>query len=166
MGAARPFSSQRNFPVSMCAWFQEGLDSRLQTGFCWYFPQHSIVQSLNATHQRKTLQAMIQAAQKAEDNLHVIHHVTQEAVGMSQAFHASTTGGLQTIAGAFPSQAETTLTCYSLDSKSQAASHPLCGGDLQRPWSCFGCGRPHPYLELCGSEGHIVVCPNKDNPGV
>jgi hypothetical protein len=85
---------------------------------------------------------------------------------MFQAFHASATGGLQTVAGAFPSQAKTTLTRYSLDSKLQAASHPLRGGGLQRPWSCFGCGGPHPYSEFCGSKGHVVVLPNKDNPGV
>jgi hypothetical protein len=105
MGAARPFSSQQDFPMSVCAWFQEGLDPRLQTGFHWYFPQHSIVQLLNAFHQKKTLQAMLQAAQQAEDDLHAIQQVVQEAVGMSQAFHASATGGLQTVAGAFQSQA-------------------------------------------------------------
>jgi hypothetical protein len=120
MGAAWPFSSQHDFPVSVCAWFQEGLDPHIKTGFCWYFPQHSVVQLLNATHQRKTLQAMLQAAQQAEDNLHAIQCIAREAVGMSQAFHASATGGLQTIAGAFPSQAATTLACYSSDSKLQA----------------------------------------------
>jgi hypothetical protein len=49
MGAARPFSNQRNFSMSVCAWFQEGLDPCLQTGLRWYFPQHSVVQLLNAT---------------------------------------------------------------------------------------------------------------------
>ncbi len=63
MGAAHPFSSQRDFPVSLCACFQEGLDIYLQTGYRRYFPQHSVVQSLNAAHQQKTLQAMLQAAQ-------------------------------------------------------------------------------------------------------
>jgi hypothetical protein len=62
MGAACPFSSQRDFPVSLCACFQEGLDIRLQTGYRRYFPQHSIVQLLNTIHQRKTLQVMLQAA--------------------------------------------------------------------------------------------------------
>jgi hypothetical protein len=130
MGAAWPFSSQWDFPVSVCARFQEGLDPRLQTGFHWYFPQHSVVQLLNMTHQRKTLQAMLQAAQQAKDNLHAIQCIAREAVGMSQAFNASATGGLQPVAGAFPSQAETTLTRYSSDSKLQAASHPPCGGGL------------------------------------
>jgi hypothetical protein len=38
MGAARPFSGQRDFPVSLCARFQDGLDTRLQTGYRRYFP--------------------------------------------------------------------------------------------------------------------------------
>jgi hypothetical protein len=166
MGAAWPFSSHREFPVSVCAWFQEVLDPRLQTGFHWYFPQHSVVQSLNATHQQKTLQAMLQAVQQAKDDLHAVQCVMWEAVGMSQAFHASTTGGLQTAASAFPSQAEKTLMGYSLDSNLPAASHSPRGGGTQHPWLCFGCGRPHPYSEFCANEGHIVIGPNRDNPGV
>ncbi len=165
MGAAHPFSSQRDFPVSVCAKFQEGLDSCLQTGFWQYFPAHSVVQLLNATHQQKTLQSMLQAAQQAEDNLHAVQCIAREAVGMSQAFHAGATRGIPIVAGAFPSQAKKTLTHYSGDSKSLAASNTLCGGGL-RPWSCFGCGGPHPYLEFRGNEGHVIICPNKDNPGM
>jgi hypothetical protein len=60
---------------------------------------------------------MLQAAQQAEDDLHTVQHITREVVGMSQAFHAGATGGIQTVAGAFPSQAETTLTRYSSDGK-------------------------------------------------
>ncbi len=166
MGAARPFSSQQDFPVSVCAKFQEGLDPRLQIGFRRYFPAHSVVQLLNATHWQKMLQTMLQAAQQAEDDLHTVQHITREVVGMSQAFHAGATGGIQTVAGAFPSQANTMLTHYSSNGKLQAASHPLRGGGLQHPWLCFGCGGPHPYSEFCGNEGHVIICPNKDNPGV
>jgi hypothetical protein len=166
MGAARPFSSHRDFPVSVCTRFQERLEPHLPTGFCWYFPQHSVVQLLNATHQQKTLQAIIQATQQAKDNLHAIQRVAREAVGMSQAFHASTTGGLQTAASAFPSQAKKMLMRYSLDSNSPAACHSSRGGDTQRPWLCFWCGGPHPYSEFCANEGHVVIFPIRDNPGV
>jgi hypothetical protein len=166
MGAAQPFSSHREFPVSVCARFQEGLDPHLQTGFCRYFPQHSVVQLLNTTNQQKTLQAMLQAAQQAKDDLHTVQRVAQEVVGMSQAFHASATGGLQTAASAFPSQAKKTLTCYSLDRNLPAVSHSPCGGGTQCPWSCFGCGGPHPYSKFCANEGHVIICPNRDNPGV
>jgi hypothetical protein len=103
MGAAHPFSSQRDFPVSVCAKFQEGLDPHLQTGFRRYFPAHSVVQLLNATHQWKTLQFMLQAAQQAEDDLHAVQRIAREAVGLSQAFHAGATGGIPVVAGAFPS---------------------------------------------------------------
>ncbi len=109
---------------------------------------------------------MLQAAQQAEDDLHAVQRVAREAVGMSQAFHASATGGVPIAAGAFPSQAEKTLTCYSGDSWSPAAGNAQRSMGIQRPWSCFGCGGPHPYSEFRGTEGHVIVCPNKDNPGV
>jgi hypothetical protein len=109
---------------------------------------------------------MLQAAQQADDDLHAVQRVAQEAVGMSQAFHASATKGVPIVEGAFPSQAEKMLTRYSGDSKSPAAGNAPCGRGIQRPWSCFGCGNPHPYLEFCGTEGHVIICPNKDNPGV
>jgi hypothetical protein len=47
LSAARPFSSQRSFPVSVCQWFMDGLDPRLLTGFCCCFPDHSIIQVLD-----------------------------------------------------------------------------------------------------------------------
>jgi hypothetical protein len=68
MSAARPFSSQQEFPVSVCQRFMDSLDPRLMTGFCCCFPNHSVLQPLNALHQRRTLQLMLQAAQQAEDN--------------------------------------------------------------------------------------------------
>jgi hypothetical protein len=69
MSAARQFTNQRKFPISVCAKFMEGLDHHLVTGFRRNFPNHSVIQPLNATHQRKTLQEMLQAAQQAEDDL-------------------------------------------------------------------------------------------------
>jgi hypothetical protein len=123
IGATRPFSSQQDFPVSVCAKFQDGLGPCLLTGFRRYFPAHTVVQLLNATHQRKMLQSMLQAAQQAEDDLHAVQRIVREAVGMSQAFHASATGGVPIAAGAFPSQAKKMLTCYSGDSKSPAAGN-------------------------------------------
>ncbi len=80
MSAAQPFTNQRNFPISVCSKFMEGLDNRLVTGFQRNFPSHSIVQPLNTTHQRKTLQEMLQAAQQAEDNLVAVQRVAREAV--------------------------------------------------------------------------------------
>ncbi len=93
MGTARPFSSHRDFPMSVCARFQDGLDPCLQTGYHCYFPQHSVVQLLNTTHQQRTLQAMLQAAQQAKDDLHAVQHVRREAVEMSPGLSCRQDGG-------------------------------------------------------------------------
>ena len=58
---------------------------------------------------------MLQAAQQAEDDILMVTHVSREVDGLSQAFSATTTGGVgnQAMSGAYPRQAETTLTRYS-----------------------------------------------------
>jgi hypothetical protein len=112
MSASRPFSSQREYPVSVCARFIDGLDPRLLTGFLRNFPNHSVVQPLNAAHKRKVLQEMLQAAQIAEDDFLMIKRVSREAVGLSQAFIGNSPSGRGTsnsIIGAYPSQAEDTM---------------------------------------------------------
>ena len=43
MNASRPFSSQREFPISVCQKFQDGLDPRLITRFRRFFLDHSVV---------------------------------------------------------------------------------------------------------------------------
>jgi hypothetical protein len=68
MSMAQPFTNQQDFPISLCAKFMEGLDQHLITGFQRDFPQHSIVQPLDATHQLKILQEMLQVAQQAEED--------------------------------------------------------------------------------------------------
>jgi hypothetical protein len=68
MSMARPFTNQQDFPISLCTKFMEGLDQHLITGFQRDFPQHSIVQPLDATHQLKILQEMLQVAQQAEED--------------------------------------------------------------------------------------------------
>jgi hypothetical protein len=115
ISASRPFLSQRDYPVNVFARFQDGLDPHLITGFHRLFPQHSTVQSLNAAHQQKTLQEMLQAAQQDMDDFLTVTRVARKAVRLSQAFSATTTGGvgIQATAGAYASQAETTLTRYS-----------------------------------------------------
>jgi hypothetical protein len=114
MSASCPFSSQQEYPISVCASFINGLDHCLLTGFCCNFPNHSVVQSLNAAHQRKVLQ--LQAAQQAEDDFLTITWISHEAVGLSQAFVAALPGGggngTPTV-GAYPSQAKTTMQCYA-----------------------------------------------------
>ena len=175
MGAACPFSSQQDFPVSLCARFQDGLDICLQTNYHRYFPQHSVVQLLNAAHQRKTLQAMLQAAQQAKDNVLAVQRVAREAMGLSQAFHVgAVAGGVAQVVGAYPSQAEQTLQRYP-HKGAQGAGTPTGSNGTPgsgRGLTCFGCGGHHAWSEFrvgpgCGNQGqHIVICPNCDNPGV
>jgi len=174
MGAARPFSGMRDFPVSRCARFQDGLDSRLQTGYRRNFPQHSVVQPLAAAHQQKTLKAMLQAAQKAEDDLLAIQRISREAMGLSQAFHAGVVAnGVPPAVGAYPSQAELTLRHYPREGGHGAGIPTGSGGAAgrDRGLTCFGCGGPHPWSEFHEGRGgqqghHVVICPNRDNPGI
>ena len=116
MTASRPLLSQREYLVSVCVCFIDGLDPRLLTGFRCNFPNHSVVQPLNAAHQRKVLQEMLQAAQIAEDDFLMITRVSREAVSLSQAFignSPSRRGTSNSIIGAYPSQAEDTMRRYA-----------------------------------------------------
>jgi hypothetical protein len=168
MSAARPFTNQRDFPISVCAKFIDGLDSRLLTGFRRFFPGYSNVQSLNATHQRKVLQEMLQAAQQAEDDLASVQRVAREAVGLSQAFVSS---GSSVASTAFPSQAEKTLAKYSYQGSgastdgSRASESAGSKNGKVGLWPCFGCGGPHPWSKFVDGK-YVIICPNKDNPGV
>ena len=168
MSTSRPFSSQHDYPVSVCAHFQDGLDRDLITGFHRLFPQHSTVQSLNAAHQWKTLREMLQAAQQAEDDFLTVTRIARKAVGLSQAFSATTTGGVnnQATAGTYPSQAETTRTHYSgSGGYSTDRSTPSGGGGSKWVYSCFGCGKTHPWSEFCDCK-HVEICLNANNPDV
>ncbi len=168
MSASRPCSSQHDYPISVCARFQDSLDPRLITGFHRLFPQHSTVQSLNTAHQRKTLQEMLQAAQQADDDFLTVTRIAREAVGLSQAFSSTATRGVgnQATAGAYPSQAETTLNRYSGGGGySTDGSTPSGGGKGKRVYSCFGCSGPRPRSEFRDGK-HVVICVNANNPGV
>jgi hypothetical protein len=171
MNASRPFSSQREYPISVCARFINGLDPCLLTGFCRNFPNHSVVQPLDAAHQQNVLQEILQAAQTAKDDFLMITRVSREAVGLSQAVVTTSPGrgsSSNSILGAYPSQAEDTMRRYAPGgghSTDGSANTP--GGDRRSlcPFACHGCGGPHPWTEFKNGE-HIVICPNRDNPGV
>ncbi len=88
-------------------------------------------------------------------------------MGLSQAF---VTGGTNVGAAAFPSQAKKTLHQYSpgggtsTDGLSMVPVGGLRNGRVGL-YPCFGCGGPHPWSQYRDGK-HIVVCPNKNNPGV
>jgi hypothetical protein len=167
MNASRPFSSSREFPISMYQKFQDGLDPRYTVGFCRFFPDYSVVQALASTHQRKTLQKMLAAAQQAEDDYALMQRIAREAIGLSQVFIAGAFHG-PAIAPAFPSPAETTLNRYGAGGGGGYLPSPGNSTGGQGPahiWTCFGCGGPHPWLEFKDGQ-HIVICPNKDTSGI
>jgi hypothetical protein len=114
---------------------------------------------LRADTQRTTLQEMLQAAQRAEDDYMNVQNTAREAVGLGgqSFFSGSDTRGVS----AFPSQAETTLTKYSQSGGNQGVN----GRGERRPLTCFGCGGRHPWSEYIEGK-HVVKCPNKLNPGV
>jgi hypothetical protein len=53
MNVDRPFTSERHYPISLCAKFMEGMDPRLVPGFQRNFPKHSTIVMLNADIQRR-----------------------------------------------------------------------------------------------------------------
>jgi hypothetical protein len=165
MSAARPFSSQRSFPVSVCQRFMDGIDPRLLTGFCRCFPDHSFVQALDGSHQCHTLQLMLKAAQQAEDNFTSTQRIAHDAIGLSQAFPAigHATGSNQALA--LPSQAKTTLSRYSPWGGRSTEFAAGQGARTARPLACYGCGGLHPWSEY-QQGSYVIICPNQNNPGI
>ncbi len=159
MNAARPFTSEQFYPISLCTKFMEGMDTRLVPGFQRNFPTHSIVVMLCAGIRRKTLQEMLLAAQRAKDNYTNVQRTAREVVGLGgQSFFS---GSDKRSVSAFPSQAETTLTKYSQSGGNQGGN----GWGKRRPLTCFGCGGPHPWSELIDGK-FVVKFPNKLNSEV
>jgi hypothetical protein len=165
MSAACPFSSQQSCPVSICQQFMGGLNTRLLTGFHCCFPDHSIVQALNGSHQRRTLQLMLKAAQQAEDDFSSTQRISHNAIGLFQAFPAigHATGSNQVMA--LPSQAKMTLSWYSPWGGRSTESAAGQGARTARPLACYGCGGPHPCLEY-QQGSYVIICPNQNNPGI
>jgi hypothetical protein len=165
MSAAHPFSSQWSFPVSVCQRFMDGLNPRLLTGFRCCFPDHSIVQALNGSHQCRTLQLMLKAAQQAEDNFTSRQRFARDAIGLSQAFLAITHATGSNQAMALPSQAQTTLSWYSPWGGCPTESAAGQGARTARLLACYGCGGPHPWSEY--QQGpYVIICPNQNNQGI
>jgi hypothetical protein len=77
-------------PISICQVFIDGLDSCLIAGFCSHFSNYSMSQALTATHQCKTLEAMMQAMVKAKTEYTNIRTIASKAMGGTpgQAFQA------------------------------------------------------------------------------
>jgi hypothetical protein len=143
----------------------DGLNPRLLTGFCCCFPDHSTVQALNRSHQRRTLQLMLKAAQQAEDDFTLTQRIACNAIGLSQAFLAiaHATGSNQVMA--LPSQVKTTLSRYSPRGGHPTESAAGQGARTARPLACYGCGGLHPWSEY-QQGSYVIICPNQNNQGI
>ncbi len=130
----------------------DGLDSRLLASFRNHFPNYSQSQERTATHQRKVLQEMLQAAIRAETEYINIRTIASEAIGAGQAFSAQVNA----------SQAEKTIAHY----KSGDNASNKSGSTASRPpLRCYGCGGPHPWSTLENGI-YVIKCPNAGNPGI
>ena len=143
MGALQAIIKDRTFPVNACEKFKNNIDPELLPFFKQSYPTHTDVVALDSSLQLAALRAMLQAAQKAEDNRKLIAKAAVTAVN-AQSF--TLTG---TTAGANASQAEQTLTNYT-----------------KRALVCFGCGGPHVWSVRQEDKSYTVTCPNKDKDGV
>ena len=147
LNASRPFAREANYAVSVCDKFIQGLDPRLIGPFRRFYPQHSMVHSLNGSYQRSQLGVILAAAQAAEDEVKQMQDIARGMLG--QGFFSTIIG--ESSATAFPSQAEQTLNRYS-------------SGGRQRdrlPLKCFGCGGDHPWM-----KNKKVVCLKATEPGI
>ncbi len=155
LSASCPFIDQDLLPISICQIFVDGLDTHLIKGFCTHFPDYCTSQSLAATHQRNTLEQMMQAAVKAESQYDNVRAIAIEAVGRApgQAFQAKVNA----------SQAKRTLTQYGTGGEEFSAS--TNGRRSRSPLRYFGCGRPHPWLLLVDGT-YVIKCPNAADPKI
>jgi hypothetical protein len=154
LAASCPFIDQEVLLVSICQAFIDGLDHCLKAGFRTHFPDYSKSQDCAATHQRKALQEMLQAALRAKTEYINIRAIASEASGF---------GGQVFTAQVNASQAEKTITRYSNDNGSIKSGRS--GSTLKSPLCCYGCGGPHLW-SLLKNGIHVIKCPNASNPGI
>ncbi len=147
LAASCPFINQEVLPISVCQAFMDNLDSFLLAGFHTYLPDYSKLQERTATHQRKVILVMLQAALCTEMEFNNIRTIASEVyVGGGQAFPVQVN----------PSQCKKTMTCYGGEddgtnkSSSNSGRLPLC---------CNGCGGPHQWSIL--EDGiYVIKCPH------
>jgi hypothetical protein len=131
LGASCPFVDQDPLPISICQVFIDGLDSLLITGFCSHFPNYRVLQALTATHQRKTLEAMMQAAVKAKTEFTNIRTIASEAMGGTPAKHFKPRSMSAKLRGHLPSMAlGMTVPTPQVDNAEEA---PFAATDLVGP---------------------------------
>jgi hypothetical protein len=100
----------------------------------------SIIQALDGSHQRGTLQLMLKATQQAEDNFTSTQRIARDAIGLTQAFPAiaHATGSNQAMA--LPSQAKMTLSGYFPRGGRQLSLQPAKAQGQQGCWPAMAVG--------------------------
>ena len=141
MGALQAIIKERSFPVNAVEKFKNNMDPDLIPFFRQSYPTHTTVVALDSSLQLTALREILTAAQKAEDNRKIISQAAVSAVH-AQSFVSTPTGVLA-------SQAERTINKYKK-------------GDI----TCFGCGESHMWSKRLEDKSFVIVCPNKDKPGI
>ena len=144
--AARPFTAQAQYSISVCDRFIQGLDRNLLPSFRKNYPNHSMAHDLSSAYQRRQLSIILQAAQAAEDECNQIQEIARKIVS-SQGFFMQAHGA----AAANPSRAEKTLARYK-------------DGDTtrERPkLNCWGCGGDHTWMRR-----GVIECPRGTEPQI
>ncbi len=85
MNAVRPFATQRQYAISVCNRFIQGLDCTLMPQFRKNYPQHSSAHDLSGVYQRRMLPVILTAAQAAKDECQQIQDIACKIV-TSQGF--------------------------------------------------------------------------------
>jgi hypothetical protein len=169
MSTMHPFAGNKRFPKSVCNALIDGMASCLLHIFKKYYADHALLHDLSATFQRNCFLQILVAMQLADDEVQSISAIARDSI-RGQALAAN--------AGAFASQAERTLDCYShgggytsgdgYRSDGRYCSKGGCSdslrgslGELGQGDRCFDCQGPHPYI-----RNKVIVRPNKDKPGV
>ena len=99
---------------------------------------------------------MLQAAQQAEDDCESIIAISQQQI-QTQAFMFHVSIGSTP---AFSSQAEKTL------AGTKPPETRPAGASGDRRYACHGCGKFTHGYNIKNDGAWIIVCPNKDKPGV
>jgi hypothetical protein len=126
----------------------DGRDYCLLAGFRTYFPEDSKLQERTTTHQRKVLQAMLQASLCVEMKFNNIRTIASEVYGGgSQSFPVQVNA----------SQCKKTMTCYGYGGGDKG-SNKSSSTSGRLPLHCYGCGSPHPWSVLENGI-YVIKCP-------
>jgi hypothetical protein len=156
LNAMRQFYDLEEYPIDVAGVFMAHIEPTLTKSFQAHYPDFGQAREHTAIVQRCILTDMLKALIRAEaDVSNILETVSADKRGGEQ-FHVKPSAAL-----AYPSVAEQTISSYTPGGGNALKSVETEGMDLL----CFGCGHPHPWSKKV-NEKWVVMCPNKDQPGV